>query len=276
MNPYTTTVLPAPEVLKEDVECFRIFKYTGKEKITIKVSPIAQPGIVFQQKAGQSALELPATDKEKVSHKPTSFIYGPRTQLGTMYYQAGPWSTVQIILEPHALKSLLGINPTPLVNGAMELNKFAGNNINMQLIKAKNEHERIDILTNFLLDQNRQERVRDEMVEDILRLIHSKIGTITKKFLLEQTKLSERQFEKRFVQTVGVLPHLYIRIKRFNEAIKLMKTGKFERLTDVAHALNFYDQSHFIRDLKEFSGITPKSIFQKVDNFQEQGGFSYI
>jgi AraC-like DNA-binding protein len=55
-----------------------------------------------------------------------------------------------------------------------------------------------------------------------------------------------------------------------------MKTKQFERLTDVAQALNFYDQSHFIRDLKEFSGITPKSIFQKVDNFHDQGGFSYV
>jgi AraC-like DNA-binding protein len=275
MNPYSTTVVPAPEILKRDVECFRIFKYTGKEQISIKVSPIAQPGIVFQQKAGQSALELPTTDK-KVSLKPTSFIYGPRTELGTMYYREGPWSAVQVILEPHALQSLLGINSTSLINGAMELDQFAGNNINIQLIQAKNEVEQVDILTNFLLDQGRQERVRDEMIEDILQLIHNKIGTITKKFLLKQAKISERQFENRFIQTVGVSPHLYIRIKRFNEAIKLMKTGKFERLTDVAHALNFYDQSHFIRDLKEFSGITPKSIFQRVNNFQEQGGFSYI
>jgi len=275
MNPYTTTVLPAPDILKRDVECFRIFKYIGKEKISINVSPIAQPGIVFQQKAGESALELPSTDKE-ISLKPTSFIYGPRTELGTMYYREGPWSAVQVILEPHALKSLLGINPTPLVNGALELDAFAGNPINMQLIEAKNEVEQVDIFTNFLVDQSGQNRVRDEMIEDILQLIHSKIGTITKKFLLKQAKISERQFENRFIQTVGVSPHLYIRIKRFNEAIKLMKTGKFERLTDVAHALNFYDQSHFIRDLKEFSGITPKSIFQRVDNFQEQGGFSYI
>ncbi len=274
MNPYTTTVFPAPKTLKRDVECFRIFEYTGKEKISIKVSPIAQPGIVFQQKAGQSALALPTTDKEAL--KPISFIYGPRTELGTMYYKAGPWSAVQVILETHALKALLGINPIPLVNGAIELDKVAGDSINIQLIRANNEYEQIDILISFLLYQNRYERVRDEMIEDSLRLIHSNIGTITKRMLLEEAKISERQFEKRFVQTVGVSPHLYIRIKRFNEAIKLMKTGNFERLTDVAHALNFFDQSHFIRDLKEFSGITPTGIFQKVENFQEQGGFSYI
>jgi len=70
---------------------------------------------------------------------------------------------------------------------------------------------------------------------------------------------------------------LYIRVKRFNEAIRLIKTGQFERLTDVAYALNFYDQSHFIRDIKAFSGMTPKSLSQKVDDFHhDQVGYSYV
>jgi len=67
---------------------------------------------------------------------------------------------------------------------------------------------------------------------------------------------------------VGLSPQFYIRVKRFSEAIRLMQTGRYERLTDVAHSLNYYDQSHFTRDIKAFSGITPKSLFQKVDDFQ--------
>ena len=47
-----------------------------------------------------------------------------------------------------------------------------------------------------------------------------------------------------------------------------MQTGRYERLTDVAHSLNFYDQSHFIRDIKAFSGITPKSLFQALNEIQ--------
>jgi AraC-like DNA-binding protein len=46
-----------------------------------------------------------------------------------------------------------------------------------------------------------------------------------------------------------------------------MQTKRFARLTDVAYTLNFYDQSHFIRDIKAFSGITPKMLFQKVEDF---------
>lgn len=82
---------------------------------------------------------------------------------------------------------------------------------------------------------------------------------------------------KRFVQTVGVTPQFYIRVRRFNESIRLMDTGQYERLSDVAHALNFHDQSHFIRDIKQFSGITPRSIYQKVNEFHhDQIGASYL
>lgn len=63
--------------------------------------------------------------------------------------------------------------------------------------------------------------------------MHENIRAITVKDLLGHLNISERQFEKRFMQTVGVSPQFYIRVKRFNEAIRLMDTGKYERLSDV-------------------------------------------
>ena len=96
-------------------------------------------------------------------------------------------------------------------------------------------------------------------------------------YLLECLNISERQFERRFIQAVGLRPQFYIRVKRFNQAVNLMKNRQFGKLTELAHALNYYDQSHFIRDLKSFSGITPTCLFQKVDDFQlDQGVYAYM
>jgi AraC-like DNA-binding protein len=119
--------------------------------------------------------------------------------------------------------------------------------------------------------------MRDALIEESLCLIHQNGGTLHVRDLLECLHISERQFERRFAQTVGLSPQVYIRVKRFNEAIRLIKTGQFARLTDVACALNFSDQSHFIRDLKTFSGMTPTNLAQRVDDFyHEQAGYSYI
>ncbi len=47
-------ILPAPEVLRNDVECFRIAEYTGEEGLAIHVCLNGRPGIVFQHHQGRS------------------------------------------------------------------------------------------------------------------------------------------------------------------------------------------------------------------------------
>jgi AraC-like DNA-binding protein len=82
--------------------------------------------------------------------------------------------------------------------------------------------------------------------------------------LLKCLSVSERQFERRFVRAIGVSPHQYIRIVRFREAVRLIKAHRFDRLSDVAYDLNYVDQSHFIKDVKAFSGYTPTGLVQTV------------
>jgi AraC-like DNA-binding protein len=277
MSSIKFTILPAPEILKNDVECFRIAEYTGEEGLAIKVSPNGVPGIVFQQNNGRSAIENIITHSGRTACPPPLFLYGPGTEPSVMHYKRGSSTTTQVIFKPHALNTLLGINASRLSDGWAELHEFWAEDLPVQLIEARNEQERMTFLTNFLLARFKQAKTRDTLVEESLRFIHKNIGSIHVNSLLEYLHISERQFERRFTQTVGLSPHLYIRVKRFNEAIRLIKTRQFERLTDVAHALSFSDQSHFIRDIKAFSGMTPKSLSQKVDDFyHDQAGFSYV
>ncbi len=118
---------------------------------------------------------------------------------------------MQVIFKPHALKTLLGINASALTDGLAELHEFSAEDLNIQLIEANNEQERITLLTNFLLAKFKQAKTRDTLVEESLRFIHKNIGSIHVKYL------------------------------------------------------------------KAFSGITPKSLSQKVDDFHhDQAGYSYV
>lgn len=156
------------------------------------------------------------------------------------------------------------------------MSKFTGT-LPEQLLEATNEQEQVALLTSFLVAQLKQEKPRDTFVEESLRLIHQHIGAIQVKSLLDHLHISERPFERRLSQTVGVPPQVYIRVKRFNEAIRLIKTGQCEVLTTVAHALGFHDQSHFIRDIKAFSGMTPTSLSHHADDFHHgHAGYFYL
>ena len=193
-----------------------------------------------------------------------------------MRFEKGSYTVVQVILKPHALKTLLGFNALTLKNQAVELNEFSTEDLNEQLLNAPDKNTQVSLLSGFMVSKLQQANTRDDLVEESLSLIHKGKGAINVSALAKYLDLSERQFERRFSQTVGLSPLSYIRVRRFNEAMRLMKTGGYNRLTDVAYALNFHDQSHFIREIKSFTGITPKSLSQSVDDFyHNQAGYSY-
>ena len=266
--------VPVPEILRRDVECFRIIKYSGDEGASINVAPNGMPGIVFQHLDGKSAIENISMASRIIS-TPTLFLYGLGTDPSIMNYKKGSYTTIQVIFKPHALSTLFGLNALAL-DGYAELNEFSKEDLNLRLMEARDDQEQMALLTEFLVTRLEQARTRDTLIEEVLYLIRKNISFMTVKRVLNELNISERQFERRFSQTVGLSPQTYIRIKRFNEAVRLMKIGRYERLTDITYALNFHDQSHFIRDIKRFSGITPRDLWQKAESFSEAGGFSYL
>ena len=269
-------VLPPPEILKRDVECFILNRFSGNRKVEINVFSNGIPGIVFHHTDGHPAIKSILTQSGRETSPPSLFVCGPGTESSLMRFEKGSYTVVQVILKPHALKALLGINALTLKSQAVELNEFSTEDLNEQLLNAPDEKMQMSLLSGFLISKLQQANRRDDLVEESLVLIHKSRGAMSVRTLSKYLDLSERQLERRFSQTVGLSPLSYMRVRRFNEAMRLMRTGGYNRLTDVAHALNFHDQSHFIREIKAFTGITPKSLSQSVNDFyHNQAGYSY-
>jgi AraC-like DNA-binding protein len=260
-------ILPPPAILRDKVECFRIADYHGDSALSIRVCMNGLPGIVFQHHNGQSPVESISTSSDCKNAIPCLYVYGQTTEAGTLKHKNQPYKMIQVILKPDALHALLGINASMLTNDVVSLAEFSDENLLEQLLEADTEHDEIRLINAFLLKQLKEEKQRDLLIEESLKLIQRNIYTVRVKSLLETLSISERQFERRFQQAVGVSPQFYIGVRRFNEAMHLMKRKEFARLTDIAHTLNFYDQSHFIRSIKEFSDSSPKQLFQQIDDF---------
>jgi AraC-like DNA-binding protein len=244
--------------------------------MAINVFPSGIPGIVFHHKEGQPAIEQIAVQSGRSFSPPALFLHGAGIESSIMEFGNGFYTVIQVILKPHAVKTLFGVNALRLKDSSVELNEFSSENLNEQLLNAPHDQERVVLLEKFLAAKFERARTRDDLVEQSLRIIHHYASMINIKALREYLNISERQFERRFSETVGISPLSYIRVRRFNEALRLMKTGQYETLTEIAHALNFHDQSHFIREMKSFTGITPKNLSQKVDDFSHnQAGYSY-
>jgi AraC-like DNA-binding protein len=75
--------------------------------------------------------------------------------------------------------------------------------------------------------------------------------------LADSAGLSLRQFERRFMQQVGMGPKLFARIARFEAVMDLMARAPTESWTSVAHRFGYFDQMHMVHEFAEFTGQTP-------------------
>jgi AraC-like DNA-binding protein len=91
--------------------------------------------------------------------------------------------------------------------------------------------------------------------------IISSQGSIRIADLAEDTVLSRRQFSRRFIERVGIAPKSFVQIVKFRHVIELADSAT--NLTDLAYEGGYFDQSHFIKDFRKRSGISPRDIFQK-------------
>jgi len=68
--------------------------------------------------------------------------------------------------------------------------------------------------------------------------------------------LSPSHFSRAFKQSLGSSPMAYVAARRVERA-KLMMTSTRERLTQIALACGFADQSHFTRSFRRVVGVSP-------------------
>lgn len=98
-------------------------------------------------------------------------------------------------------------------------------------------------------------------LDDEARLAASLVERITAdreltrvEHLVQLTGRSERALQRLFQRHVGLSPKAVLRRFRLAEAAETLATHPAQRLTDLAHALGYFDQAHFCRDFRAVLG----------------------
>jgi AraC-like DNA-binding protein len=76
--------------------------------------------------------------------------------------------------------------------------------------------------------------------------------------LADTVNLSQKHFERLFTRYIGFRPSLFARIMRFQRALhNALAQPRALVLSQLALNAGYYDQAHFTRDFKQFSGSAP-------------------
>lgn len=125
-----------------------------------------------------------------------------------------------------------------------------------KLAIATSDKQKIKIVEQFLLSQLKDIQT-DKLIVEAVKLIYQTNGTIRIKELNERLFISQSPFEKRFRKVVGTTAKKFASIVRFNTVLDNLNETK--SLTEICYENHFFDQAHFIKDFKQFTGETPEN-----------------
>ena len=130
--------------------------------------------------------------------------------------------------------------------------------LEQKIIQATDTRKRIEIIENFLLDKLNEKATIDNIVKTTIDALLSTKGSTPINTILKDDLSKRRQLERKFLKQIGISPKQLGKVIRLQTALKMLLNQQSENLTKIAYESEYYDQAHFIKDFKEFTGTNPK------------------
>lgn len=110
---------------------------------------------------------------------------------------------------------------------------------------------------------NRLPRQRDRYLNHACRRITATHGHLDVGMLCRELGISNRYLDRLFQERTGISPKYLARIVRFQSALNLLMPERKTTLSEAALAAGYFDQSHFIRDFRAFTGLAPSAFLRE-------------
>ncbi|MGH9948503.1 MAG: helix-turn-helix domain-containing protein [Pyrinomonadaceae bacterium] len=141
-------------------------------------------------------------------------------------------------------------------------------NLRERLLDEKDIDKRFCLVEDFLLKKFAAKLNLNPCVEFAVGEMIERPDRISIAKMNAKIGYSQKHFGEMFRKQIGVTPKAYLRIMRFQKAVKTIDTADMIDWGTIAYDCGFYDQAHFINDFKHFSGFTPEQYSKIHLNYQ--------
>lgn len=246
------------KLLQPYIRYYWVFK--SNQPLNTLTFPIGCPQIIFHKQTPLYIPELKTVQSE--------FTISGQVNYPSHLCADGNVEMIVIVFQPYVLKAFLNLPIFLLHNQEVSGYDFENKHLRQlaaQIFDCENTNLYICIIEQWLLSQ-----ITDVLVSKTAYNIKRITAAIKQLFAMPATSvtelasvvcLSKKQFERLFNELVGANPKEYARIVRFQKSLKLLQhCSEDTNLAQLAYQCGYADQSHFIREFKQFSGYTPLSL----------------
>ena len=126
------------------------------------------------------------------------------------------------------------------------------------LITATSSAEKFAVADAWLKSRYKEKLAAPKSIVDVVELLQEQPASKLKEIIYSYSG-TQKHLISQFKKFIGITPKHYQRVLRFNDVFIQIQNDQFLSWSDIAHRCGYSDQSHFIREFKNFSGFNPES-----------------
>ena len=241
--------------LRPFVKTYRIIE--SQDELVNRVLPNTSLAIAFRCKGNVNYIRENHHD-----HLPVSTISGIRKSVRLIHYSTNT-ATLVILFKEAGAKAFFKEPLHELFEESVSLDNFIPQEktaiMEELLAEAKTNSQKIAIAEQFLLSRLYDYKP-DKLITAAIAIIQSKKGIIKIKELADTLYISQDAFEKRFRKIIGSSPKQFCYVVRIKSIIDQKQHN--QNLIDLAFDAGYFDQPHFNKDFKLFTGQTPSDFLE--------------
>jgi AraC-like DNA-binding protein len=217
--------------------------------------------------AGQTTLNRP-DGRSRIA--PKAYIFGASTPPCGGQSFSGHVQSFAVFLKPLSFWPLFRIPSSVLVNKDIDAEDLLGPEILdlwSKLAECRTFQERIFAAERYLMPV--VSRARGSTL--IARTAHHMLdrnGVIRIGEIADHARLSVRQYERRFLEEVGLTPKTFARTRRFQRAFDAKRFFPQRTWLSIAHEFGYFDQMHMVRDFQILGGDAPSNLLDQSGDMQ--------
>lgn len=209
---------------------------------------------------------LPVTDSAENNSQ--LFISKPTVKPHSIFLD-GHISFIAVALYPHTPMLLFDFPADYYTSSSIPLNICTDKSwsiLHNRLYDSLDFDAGVTLIEDYLTRKiySKIDDINSKRIAHAVELLTKQSGNISPAKLSSEVCLSQRQFTELFKKYTGVTAGNMSKILRMQKAIHLMQQGITD-LADIYYMCNYYDHSHFIKDSKSLTGITPKNLIKDAN-----------
>lgn len=249
-----THYIPSP-LLTPFIKGYTIIDSSGEELVN-RILPSTAAAMALRLR-GQTAY----VSNDGKTGLPAMAFSGLRKSVRLIHYAPGT-VTLVVLFKETGVAAFLKQPLHELFEDSISLDQFIPHSdmvmLEEQLAGADDNKAAVAIAERFLLSKLRAGKP-DGLVAEAIRRIYVNNGTGKISTLTSELFISQDAFEKRFRKATGATP------KQFSSIVKMkwliQRTSASPTFLDMALDNGYYDQAHFNKAFKLFTGLTPGDFF---------------